>query len=369
MLLLSDEQVQELITADMCLESLEQAYRELGEGLAGNTNRTEIIMADRQSANQEPCYGLKSMTGAVTGLKVGAIRINSDVITWPSGDHGVKRVKNPRAPGNRFVGLVLLFSTETGELLSLFPDASIQRMRVGATSALGAKYLSRQDSETLGVYGSGWQAGSHLMTATKVRRIKKAFVYSPNWERCNAFCKEMSILMNLDIVPLKRAEEIMVSSDIVLSCTNSLEHVIFGRWLREGMYICSVKPGEIDGEAYKRCDLLVLHTRQMGPDDFLVNGGREVPPGLIKERKSFIYEFGTVGEYEGIDWQNLPLLSDVISGRGPFRESDSQITCFSNNLGLGVQFAAVGHAVYQAAKRKGIGNELPSEWFSQLNHP
>ena len=38
-----------------------------------------------------------------------------------------------------YVGLVLLFSTDTGEPLAIFPDGVLQRMRVGATSAIGAK--------------------------------------------------------------------------------------------------------------------------------------------------------------------------------------------------------------------------------------
>ena len=59
MLLLSDEQVEELITAELCLESLERAYFEMGEDWAGNTKRTEIITANDKSDNQEPCHGLK----------------------------------------------------------------------------------------------------------------------------------------------------------------------------------------------------------------------------------------------------------------------------------------------------------------------
>jgi len=368
MLLLSDEQVQDLITADMCLESLEQAYRELGQGWAGSSKRTDIITAHARSDNQEPCHGLKSMMGVVSGIKVGAIRINSDIITWLSSEAGMKRVKLPKAPGGRYTALVLLFSTRTGELLSLFPDASIQRMRVGATSALGAKYLSRQNSEVLGVYGSGWQAGAHLMAAAKVRNIKKVLVYSPNRERCRAFCSQMASLLEMEVEPSPEPADVMRAADIVMSCTNSLDQVILGKRLREGMYICSVKPGEIDLDAYERAEVLILNTRQAGPADYLINGGREVPPGLVKERKSYIDGFDPAA-YGRIDWQNLPLLSDVISGKGPQRESDAQITCFSNNLGIGMQFAAVGHAVYRAAKEKGIGKELPSEWFSQLNHP
>jgi len=113
-LLLTDEEVQDLITVEMCLESLEPAYKELAQGLAISSPRCDIITADPQSANQEPCHGLKTMTGTVSGYKVGAIRLNSDVLTWPSSDHGFKRVKVPKALGHRYTGLVLLFSLETG---------------------------------------------------------------------------------------------------------------------------------------------------------------------------------------------------------------------------------------------------------------
>jgi hypothetical protein len=42
-LVLSDEEVQGLLTIEMCLESLEQVYRELDQGRAINTPRCDII--------------------------------------------------------------------------------------------------------------------------------------------------------------------------------------------------------------------------------------------------------------------------------------------------------------------------------------
>jgi ornithine cyclodeaminase/alanine dehydrogenase-like protein (mu-crystallin family) len=56
-------------------------------------------------------------------------------------------------------------------------------------------------------------------------------------------------------------------------------------------------------------------------------------------------------------------------GRTPGRQSDGEITGFVNNLGLGVQFAAVGAKVYEAARAKGVGREVPLDWFTQDVHP
>jgi hypothetical protein len=77
------------------------------------------------------------MDGIVPGLGVGAVRINSDIVSWPVRDGTVRREKIPAAPGERWVGLVLLFSMETGEPLAIFPDGYLQRLRVGAANGLG----------------------------------------------------------------------------------------------------------------------------------------------------------------------------------------------------------------------------------------
>ena len=48
------------------------------------------------------------------------------------------------------------------------------------------------------------------------------------------------------------------------------------------------------------------------------------------------------------------------AGRIKGRENAEQITGFVNNIGLGVQFAAVGAKVFEAAKEKGLGREVPT---------
>ena len=61
----------------------------------------------------------------------------------------------------------------------------------------------------------------------------------------------------------------------------------------------------------------------------------------------------------------MPSLADVISGKVKGRTRDDQISWFLNLGVMGVQFAAVCAAVYNEAKRKGIGREIPTEWFTQ----
>jgi len=51
------------------------------------------------------------------------------------------------------------------------------------------------------------------------------------------------------------------------------------------------------------------------------------------------------------------------------RTANARVTCFLNPLGLGYQFAAVGAAIYRNAKAKGVGNELPTDWFTEKEIP
>jgi len=71
----------------------------------------------------------------------------------------------------------------------------------------------------------------------------------------------------------------------------------------------------------------------------------------------------------GIDWKSLPTLADLVCGKIKTRERAEQITGFVNNIGLGAQFAAVGAKVYEAARARGLGRELPLDWFTQDVHP
>jgi alanine dehydrogenase len=55
--------------------------------------------------------------------------------------------------------------------------------------------------------------------------------------------------------------------------------------------------------------------------------------------------------------------------KAPGRTDDKQITFFLNNVGTGVQFAAVGYHAYCTAKEKGLGYEVPTDWFLQDIRP
>src|SRR6202011_2435045 len=157
----------------------------------------------------------KSMDGSFPKLGTAAIRINSDIVTFPKRGNNIRREKIPAAPNGRYCGLVLLFSTDNGERLAILPDGGMQRMRVGAANGLGVKYLARRDARTVGILGSGWQAGAQLMAVCAVRAIETIRCFSPNPANREAFCRQMSALLGVEVIPVDQTEDAIAGSDIV----------------------------------------------------------------------------------------------------------------------------------------------------------
>jgi ornithine cyclodeaminase/alanine dehydrogenase-like protein (mu-crystallin family) len=355
-LILSNQEVDQSLSMPECMSVLEDAYRELAHGRGVNRQRSDTLAP---TTRPDALYSLKSMDGIAPKLGVGAVRINSDIVNWPSDGGKLRREKIPAAPGNRWVGLVLLFSTETGEPLAIFPDGYLQRLRVGATNGLGIKYLARTDAATAGLLGSGWQAGGQVMALLAVRPIRRVLCYSPNPDRRRAFARALSAETGVDIVAVDTPEQAIKGMDIVLCATNTLENIFQARWLEPGMHLSSIKRPEVEPAALQRADRVVIHAHESAP-------AHAAPTGLVAPERAAGKGWSLMDE---VDFDALPTLPELIIGKTPARESPEQITCFLNNIGLGYQFAAAGAMVYRNAKARGLGRELPTDWFTQDVHP
>ena len=133
-LVLSNEDAEKILTMRGAIEALEHLYRDLGKGSAVNRGRTDIftptvakVGADIPSAHQ-----FKTLDGAIPRLRAASIRVTSDVVAFPVVNGTRRRIKVPAASGDKYVGLVFLFSTSTGELIAIVQDGLLQRFTVGA---------------------------------------------------------------------------------------------------------------------------------------------------------------------------------------------------------------------------------------------
>src|SRR5690349_11358854 len=112
-LFLSNEDVEKLLTMRDTMDALEILYRELGAGQAVAAARTDIHAPTSAAVNAEApmAHYLKSMSGASPHFGTAALRFSSDIVAWRQAGEGMRREKVPALPGNRWLGIVLLFSS------------------------------------------------------------------------------------------------------------------------------------------------------------------------------------------------------------------------------------------------------------------
>jgi alanine dehydrogenase len=347
-LILNNDEIQKALTVPDCLAVMEETYRELANGQAVNRPTSHSYLPHSMA---QTTYSFKSVDGGVKKFGVLALRITSDVVRESNVNNSVRLEKLPLAGKGQFLGLVQLFSVENGELLAIMPDGFIQQTRVGVTSALGAKALARENSEVLALIGAGGQARSHFRFMTAVRPIKRVKIFSPNPEHRRAFAAAMEKESKIPTEAVDSAAAAIEGCDIVCTATNSSRPVFSAALLQPGMHYNSIREFEMDETALERSDVVAIHTRFGGIHHFQ-------PPGIGKDLPA-------VRREKDRDWSRYPEIQDLLVGKVPGRTSEKQITFFLNNVGTGVQFAAMGYCAYRACKEKSLGREIPTEWFLQ----
>lgn len=362
-LILSNEEINELLTIDMAIDAVEDAQIALAGKRAISSPRVDTL-APATNRSIDGTYGLKMMNGVYPEREAAVLRINSDVLYWPQVAGNVRRDRLPNKEG-RWNGLILLFSTETGEPLMISPDGYISRFRVGATNGLGARCLSREDAKVLALMGTGWQAGGQLRALCAVRDIEEVRIFSPNEEHRQKFCKEHQPFLNAKLMAVSSPEEAIQDADIIASATNSMEPIFKESWIRPGVHFSAVKVQEVALPFMESMDVVGLFSkdpRTTRPQFHMMDSVADTPQKVSGWSGWWV-------QRELPIWDRIVELPDLLTGKTAGRERDEQTTLFVNNVGQGLQFAAVAKKVYDAAVDKEVGKELPTEWFTQDVHP
>jgi alanine dehydrogenase len=358
MLILSNEDIEKILPVAACLEVLEEAYRDLGNGVAATVPRYDVFSPTKPNE----FYEYKTMSGVLPNRKIAALRLNSSVVKWYEKAGGVRKDKLPVAGGDRYVGLVMLFSTETGEPLAIFPDGYVQKLRVAGASAIAARYLARKDSKVMALLGAGWQAGAHLIALGLVRDLKTVKIFSPTTESRKRFLGEWNEKISAELVEVDSAADAIDGADIITCTTNSISALFPGELLQPGMHVSCVKPCELDATTYRRSDPLIIHWKEAKPFQIVIGVEPQSIPDVAKGWPH------PLTREDAAVW-DLPTLSQLVNGQHLGRIKDDSISCFCNNVGLGLQFAAVGSEVLARAREARVGREIPTDWFLESVHP
>jgi alanine dehydrogenase len=111
------------------------------------------------------------------------------------------------------------------------------QIRTGAASAVGTKYLAREDAHVLGVIGSGFQAETQIAAISHVRQLTEVRVWSRSPERRTEFAATCAAKFGLNVRAAKTAREAVENAGIVVTATNSKDPVLESGWISPGTHI------------------------------------------------------------------------------------------------------------------------------------
>ena len=360
MLLIGNDVTADVLRMPDVLDVLDRSYRGLADGTTLCRPRIDLRFPTGTDAQ---AYQWGTMEGGSATSGYYAIRMKSDVLTEV--EYGGTRTQEKFCvqPGTYF-GMVLLLSIRTGEPLALLNDGVLQHMRVGADSAIGTALAARADARVLGMLGSGGMARTHLEALLQVRPLERVQVYSPTRANRERYAAEMRERHGIDVVAVDEARDAFRGADVVTGCTDSASEVIIGDWLEPGTHVTSIG-GKPDARARERYDVWLRLGTCPAPindpawqptDEFLAY--RAVPESPVWAEHTHGRIRRPPADVRQVSY------ADVLRGE-PVRTSPDQITFSERGNIQGAQFFAVAGLIYELARERGLGREIPTEWLLQ----
>jgi alanine dehydrogenase len=312
-ILISQEEVQELLDLDALVDALADAHRELSDGKASLPPRIAAFAERNGLLGAMPAY-------------------------LPSAGLACKLVT--LFPENRdrhtHQALICVFDPTNGTPVALMDGTYITATRTAAGSALATRLLARDDVRVLALLGAGVQARTHADALRRVRNFAEIRVAS----RTPAHAAQLA--EQIGGVAAGSWEEALRGADVVAAATHAAEPVVRREWLQPGVHVNSVGAnasgsGEIDAATIREA-LVAVEYR----DSTLA----PPPAGAAEFRDGAPADVVELGE--------------LVAGTRSGRTSPEQITLYKS-VGVAVQDAAAAALVLAAARERSVGREIELE--------
>jgi alanine dehydrogenase len=315
-LLLSGNDVRELLTIQECIKAVEEAFklRALGQ------------------ADPPAIIGVHAKDGGFH-IKAGILNLGREYfVSKTNANFPLNRKKNGLPT---IQGVMVVSDARDGRLLALMDSIEITTIRTGAATAVAAKFLSNPDAKTITVIGCGNQGRISLLALMAVREIQKAFVYDVDESIAIAFANKMRKDFNLDVQAVGDFTNALAASDICVTCTPSQKYFIHRNQVKAGTFIAAVGS---DNENKQELDPKLLIDNKLVVDSL--------------EQASTIGELHHALKANVINLQDVYAeLGEVIAGMKNGRESKNEIIIF-DSTGTALQDVAAAAIVYEKAIKR-----------------
>ena len=293
MKVISAEEVHQALSFPALVDALQQAY-------AGDYSMPprQVFLLDEEGGGNDAFAVLPSWSEQLIAVKA---------FTY---------FPEAKEPYKSLYSKVMLFDREHGEPLALVDGTTVTFWRTAGISGLATRLLSREDSETMLLLGTGNLAPYIIRANASVRDLKKVMV----WGRTQSKAEQIAGTMNeefsgIDIIPVEDRQSACAEADIVVAATGSHEPVVRGEWIRPGTHTDFIG----NHHANKReCDTdLIIKSKVYA--DSRVNAFKEAGEILVPIEEGVFSKDGVVAE-----------LAEMCRGTATLRESEDEITLFKS---------------------------------------
>jgi alanine dehydrogenase len=318
-LLLTASEIMQVMTLDLALAAVTEAFRAYGEGRVNLPPKVHLPVA---KGSFKAIYGeILLPSGHICGVKWNA--------NFP---------ENPREGRLTITGKLLLNDPETGLELADMDATLITNYRTGAAGAVAVRYLARPEASRLGLVGAGEQARTQVAAILKVRPIERITIYSRTLPRAQALKEEIQRTYGLKVEVTQSVAGAVTGQDIVVTTTPSTRPLVRREWVSPGTHINAIGA---DSPGKQELDPAILLAAKIVVDDWAQGkdiGEINVPLARGELTPAAIY--GNLGE--------------LVVGKKPGRAHPQEITVF-DATGLAIEDLALGWEIYQRARQQGLG--------------
>jgi len=312
-LLLSRNDVERLLTPDACISAVEDAFR---QHALGNIPAPGILGFHAHEGSFHIKAALLTLDQPYFAAKTNA--------NFPQNGarHGLPTIQ----------GVVVLCDAVNGLPLAVMDSMAITALRTAAATAVAARYLAREKSETALICGCGGQAPAQLRALLRVRSPERIYAYDQDAEKAGAFAAALARETALPITPVADLPRAIAASDIILTCTTSRRWFVARDMVRPGTFVAAVGA---DNEDKQEIDPALLARAKVVTD--------------LTEQCSAIGDLHhaiVAGAMARTDVHAE--LGEIVAGLKPARESDDETIVFDSS-GTALQDVAAAVAVYQQA--------------------
>lgn len=328
-LFIGEKEAKQLLTMSRVVDLMEKVFIEYGNNRVVNPEKLHLSLRPHVDGylNSMPSFLIES---GLMGVKlVGCTKMN------PS--RGLPTT----------IGVIVLFTPETGVPYAIVDGTFITAIRTGAMAGLQAKYLARKNSSVLTLIGAGVQGYTSMQAIqTALGGLREVRLVDINPEMIKKFLeKGKQEFPETEFVVKDDIQTAAEDADIVASCANAGKPLLQGIEFAKGTLVISVSECIQSVEWIKNTfDMMVADF----PECLVMRVNQEnLWTAEQKGEKPVMLSVEMIDE----------TLGEIIAGRKKGRISDDQII-FSATVGMSMEDVIAAQEVYLHALEKGIGKEL-----------